>query len=324
MNSWTKERLNRLIADAVEENLNLEYKRAASLENNDSNKVEITRDVSAFANSAGGTLIYGIAEFADKNRRHRPERLDPVSRAVASKEWLEQIIQTIQPRIDGVVIHPVPIDETADTVCYVVEVPQSHTAHQARDHVYYKRQNFNRPPMEDYEVRDVMNRRGRPRIRALVRVDGMDRHENYPGRISVKLENLGRMLVRDYMADLQVPTQINGFVAFDEPHGPPEVGPDGAFWPVRLLPRLRRQPLFPSGTVTLWQEFRKNIGYFAVQGGPRPSSQRLQVWIYADELEPIRGSVPVADALGRWALVPPVSHIEEASGHQESPPSSSQ
>jgi hypothetical protein len=31
-------------------------------------------------------------------------------------------------------------------------------AHQARDYRYYKRHNFNALPMEDYEVRDVMNR----------------------------------------------------------------------------------------------------------------------------------------------------------------------
>lgn len=139
MNEWTKERLERMVADGVEENLSLDYKRADALAKTDGKKAEITKDVSAFTNSAGGFLIYGVAEPADKAKRHLPERLDPVRRAVISKEWLEQIIQTIQPRIEGVLIHPVTIDEQAGLVCYVVEVPQSHTAHQARDHRYYKR-----------------------------------------------------------------------------------------------------------------------------------------------------------------------------------------
>jgi hypothetical protein len=303
MSSWTRERLERLIADGVEESVTLEYKRAGSLANTDSNKVEITKDVSAFANSAGGTLIYGIAEPDDKKQRHRPQRLDPVSRSLASKEWLEQIIQTIQPRIDGVVIHPVPIDEAANTVCYVVEVPQSHTAHQARDHVYYKRQNFNRPPMEDYEVRDVMNRRSQPRIRAFVRIDNINGARLFPGIIKLRLENFGRALVRDYMADLQFPTQIKGFVAFDAPNGPPENGPEGAFWPVRLSPKLPTQPLFPTASVVLSQAFRPDVGFYPVDGANRSSATTLRVVVYADEIEPLHGSIPVMDALDKWVCI---------------------
>ena len=168
MSEWTKEKLEQLIADRVEESLNLDYKRADALVKTEAKKAEVTKDVSAFANSAGGVLIYGIAEPNDRAKRHLPERLDPVRRADVSKEWLEQVIQTIQPRIEGVVIHPVTIDEQAGLVCYVVEVPQSHTAHQARDHVYYKRHNFNSLPMEDYEVRDVMNRRAHPKLLASI------------------------------------------------------------------------------------------------------------------------------------------------------------
>ena len=104
-------------------------------------------------------LIYGVAEPQDKPKRYIPDRLDPVLRTEISKEWLGQLIHSIQPRIDAVVIHPVTIDERKREVCYVVEIPQSHTAHQARDHVYCKRHNFSAEPMEDYEVRDVMNRK---------------------------------------------------------------------------------------------------------------------------------------------------------------------
>ena len=82
----------------------------------DAKKAEITKDVSAFANSAGGVLIYGIAEPPDRAERHKPGRPDPICRANFSKEWLEQIIQSIQPRIDGVNIIPVEIDAKAGTV----------------------------------------------------------------------------------------------------------------------------------------------------------------------------------------------------------------
>jgi hypothetical protein len=168
MSEWTKQRLEQMIADGVEESLTLDYKSAASLSKasggQPDRKAELVKDVTAFANSSGGVLIYGVAEYKDAAHKHLPERIDPIQRSDISKEWIDQIIQTIQPRIDGVVIHPVEIDDQQNTVCYVVEIQQSHTAHQARDHVYYKRQNFTNCPMEDYEVRDVMGRRTQPRV----------------------------------------------------------------------------------------------------------------------------------------------------------------
>ncbi len=164
MSEWTKQKLEQMIADKVEENLTLDYKRADSLIKSDAKKAELVKDVSAFANSSGGVLIFGVAESDDKTKRHLPERLDPINRVEISKEWIEQVIQTIQPRIEGIVIHPVTINESQNQVCYVVEVPQSHTAHQARDYIYYKRHNFNNLPMEDYEIRDVMNRKMYPRV----------------------------------------------------------------------------------------------------------------------------------------------------------------
>lgn len=161
---WDQARLERYITEGIEENLTLDYKAAAALDKSDKKKIEITKDVSAMANSAGGILIYGIAEFQDKALEHLPEKLDPVDRTAYSKEWLEHIIGNIQPRIDGVVIHPVPISSAANHVVYVVEIPQSHTAHQAKDMRYYKRFNFESVMMSDYEIRDVMGRRQYPHI----------------------------------------------------------------------------------------------------------------------------------------------------------------
>lgn len=75
---FTKEYLEHLIADQVEEGGQLEYKAAASLGRTNEQKKEITKDVSAFANAAGGILIYGIREHAEKEKRHLPEAFDPV------------------------------------------------------------------------------------------------------------------------------------------------------------------------------------------------------------------------------------------------------
>lgn len=162
--NWTESRLQNFITSEIEESLTLEYKSAEALDRNETKKKEITKDVSAMANSAGGMLIYGIAEHNDLDKRHLPERITPVDRRKYPREWVEQIIQAIRPRIDGIVIHSVNLSSGENDVAFVIEIPQSNTAHQANDHRYYKRFNFQAVPMEDYEIRDVMFREQTPNI----------------------------------------------------------------------------------------------------------------------------------------------------------------
>jgi predicted HTH transcriptional regulator len=58
----TKSDLDRLIADDIQESLTLDYKDARALGKTDPQRNELCKDVSAFANSAGGQIIYGIQE----------------------------------------------------------------------------------------------------------------------------------------------------------------------------------------------------------------------------------------------------------------------
>jgi hypothetical protein len=157
--------LKTLISDGVEESIQLEYKSADALQNTEHYKKEIAKDVSAMANAAGGVIIYGIKEFGSGDKKHLPEKITPVKRSVISKEWLEQVISNgISPRIDGLRIHPVSLNQV-DEVVYVVEIPQSSTAHQnTKEFKYYKRYNFQSVPMLDYEIKDIMNRLKYPLI----------------------------------------------------------------------------------------------------------------------------------------------------------------
>lgn len=162
--SWTESRLQNFITSEIEESLTLEYKSGEALDRNETKKKEITKDVSAMANSAGGIIVYGIREFEQESKRHLPEKIVPVDRRQYPREWVEQIIQAIRPRIDGIVIHSVNLSSGETDVAFVIEIPQSNTAHQASDHRYYKRFNFQAVPMEDYEIRDVMFREQTPNI----------------------------------------------------------------------------------------------------------------------------------------------------------------
>src|SRR5262245_12071389 len=98
------------------ENRNLDFKASGFVKHDrDKLRLDITKDVSSFADSAGGKIIYGVAED--------PLRLDPFDPKLFSRERLEQIITSnIAPRIPDV---RVDVVSTADgKVLYVVEIPQ--------------------------------------------------------------------------------------------------------------------------------------------------------------------------------------------------------
>jgi hypothetical protein len=151
----TLEEVQRLIQNQVQESLHLDYKGSDALDPIRVRTAEIAKDVSSFANSDGGAIIYGVAE-----ENQLPSKIDDgVDHNRFSRERLEQIIQSnISPKIDGVEIVQIPI--SIERSVYVVWVPKSFRGpHQASDCRYYKRFNFQSAPMEDYEINDVRSRR---------------------------------------------------------------------------------------------------------------------------------------------------------------------
>ncbi len=203
--NWTEQKIQNYIDSEIEESLTLEYKSGDALGKSDYQKQEITKDVSAMANSAGGVLIFGISEFSPTDKRHLPEKIIPVNRAEFSREWLEQIINSIRPRIDGIVIHSVNLSSGENDVVYVVEIPQSNTAHQAGNHRYYKRFNFQSVPMEDYEVRDVMFREQTPDILLSFLIE-VTNENNWS--LIIKARNNGSAFAQYVACLLDVPTTL--------------------------------------------------------------------------------------------------------------------
>jgi hypothetical protein len=203
----TKEALEQLIRDRVEESSVIEYKSAAALDPN--KKDEITKAISAFANAGGGTVVYGLAELAGPNGIKVPGRLDPVDAVKFSKERLDQMIDLIRPLISGIVITPIHIGPSDTDFVYVVDVPQGETAHQSSDLKYYARRNFRAVAMADHEIRDVMNRSSHPKIEAELRIVVSGRPDK-ESRIAIRLRNTGNIMARHYAAVLRLPMQING------------------------------------------------------------------------------------------------------------------
>ncbi len=159
---WDEDDILSMIRDQVKESLELDYKSSADLQrDSDKKKDGISIAVASFANSAGGTLVYGIVE---ENRL--PVRIDNgYDPTDITREWLEQVINSrIQRRIDGIRINQIELRTTQPgKVLYVVHVPQSTRApHMASDKRFYRRFNFQSVPMEEYEVRDVSARASGP------------------------------------------------------------------------------------------------------------------------------------------------------------------
>jgi hypothetical protein len=204
---WSQVKIQSYISDQIQESLTLDYKAAAALMKTDSKKTEITKDVSAMANSAGGVLIYGIREYTEKRKEHLPEKLDPVNQNEITKEWIEQVINTIYPKIEGIIITPVSIDNSDHlAVVYVVEIPQGKTAYQATDKRYYKRYNFLSIPMDDYEISDVMGRNQCPRIKVDFSLETKGSMvTTITNTLHIIISNVGSVYARYVNAIFQIP-----------------------------------------------------------------------------------------------------------------------
>ena len=160
---WQESDVLSLITNRVRESLILEYKSCDALARADAKKREISKDVSALANSAGGVIVYGVME--DRGT-HEPKDVDiGYDPTDLSAEWLEQVINSnVQRRITGVRINTVDLISTRPgKVLYVVYVPESNLApHMAADKRFYKRFETQAVAMEEYEVRNLMRQEHYP------------------------------------------------------------------------------------------------------------------------------------------------------------------
>jgi hypothetical protein len=150
----------KMVDAEIEETLTLEYKASPALTRDSKNVLELCKDVSAMANSAGGQIIYGIGE--DK-KTHKPTSVDDgVTDEKITREWLHQILgSNIHPRIDRLSVQRIPLSEAG--FGYVISVePTQNGPHQAPDRKYYKRYELEAVAMEDYEVRDILRRATTP------------------------------------------------------------------------------------------------------------------------------------------------------------------
>jgi hypothetical protein len=250
----TKADLDRLIVDEVKESLTLDYKASGALGKESKQRDELCKDVTAFANSAGGQIVYGVEE--DKTL---PTNVDDGADPSITKEWIEQVIDSrVQPRIEGLVIIPIPL---AKGYGFVLTIPQatSRAPHQAPDKKYYKRQNFQSSPMEDYEIRDTLRRATTPVLQVTLSLAGQKtaqlqfashQEQSKPITLNALVTNQSPQPAYHsviYLGlDRAIGTPIN--VGFDRSNPPPGHADDQKIWFVKRYMSPPDQPIFQEAT----------------------------------------------------------------------------
>lgn len=294
---WDEVALRQYIDNETEESLTLDYKAGDALDRTDKKKVEITKDVSAMANSAGGTIIYGIKEYDDPSKRHLPESIAPINRTLFSKEWLEQVINNIRPRVSNIVIHPVNLSSGSNDVAYVVEVSQSNTAHQALDFRYYKRFNFQSVPMADYEIRDVINRASTPEAAVEFKYQTKGMHSSvHTYKLEVYVRNLGIQVINNFQLEFTFP-RIIGY-ARNLIHKKENIDLGSIETGDYLITYRSKTVLFPNekrdiGREIVW-DYEMNSEKYGKLRSLELTGEEVSVWwtLYADNMPPKQDKVP--------------------------------
>ncbi len=199
--TWTEEDVLQRIGQP--ESTTLEFKESKLLSSQNKLLKELSQDISAFANTEGGTIIIGIQE-----KRSRPRialeiegEIDPEQHPLIH---LQQMLESsVQPQLQRLTCQSVSFSD--GKAVYVISVPKGHTAHQARDGVYYTRSGFRTRIMPDHLVRLLMLKGSIPR--ATLSIDNCDiveKHEQHEYRFDLLVENSGEVSIRDFLLAVSI------------------------------------------------------------------------------------------------------------------------
>lgn len=262
----------------------------------------LSKQVSAFANGAGGRLYLGIDDDG---------RIDggvPVDlKGGGTRAWLEDIITTsVEPPVKDFNVFEVrprgdrPSRIREGHAVYVIELLTSDTApHQAKDHRYYLRIAGKSRPMGNVHVRDVLRRTHHPQI-GVTRVDPYGAPEQIMfdprgpkvfASFRVFVGNQGRVLANHVGLDVVLPRSLVGREIRAR-----NLEMEGVHWTQRpgeiTFFRYHPMPLFPTQEIffsRFWIGIHSNNMELirSGEGGVR--------WrIYADDAPPLDGFTPFA------------------------------
>ncbi|TXF90834.1 ATP-binding protein [Neolewinella aurantiaca] len=201
------EELKRFVKDKREEDVHLEFKRAVHLNFNDKNrnsdKKNLSKCLSGFANSDGGILIWGI-EAAMNNGVDCATRLKPINELKKFSNRLNSLEgQSVVPTIEGVRHEIILLESEGDRGFIKTFVPKSRVApHMAlySDKHYYKRSGDSFYIAEHYDITDMFARDKSPMLDIKIsdmswRRIGAEQNE-FRAEIVFAVENKGKAIAK--------------------------------------------------------------------------------------------------------------------------------
>lgn len=157
----------RLVDERFQEGVQLEFKtrrlnRSGELHNEDS--VNLGATLSAFSNSMGGLLIWGVEAKKDiETNIDCASRTEPIPEIDRFKsDVVRRVGQILTPRNDSIVVESVPSISKEGHGYLVILVGRSerrpHRSEAKGDKQYYKRVGDSSYPMEHYDIEDSFKR----------------------------------------------------------------------------------------------------------------------------------------------------------------------
>jgi hypothetical protein len=139
------------------ESIFLDYKKELFFETQ-KQKIELGKDISSFANTKGGCLLYGIDEDRQSiDSAPIPKEdygMEPINRQLLD---IENILGSIiSPSLPELRIRQISLEHDISKMVYLIWHPKSwvapHMVSGFKNNRYYKRGNFKSEPMEEHEV----------------------------------------------------------------------------------------------------------------------------------------------------------------------------
>ena len=150
-----------LLLKGQPESARLEFKSSDLFKKEKPKVIEdLTREVSAFANSEGGVIVIGMRERKEGKTRVADDLDDGVAISEVPPEWLQQTVEAnLSPYLPGIRFSAVRLSGAREgRVAYVIGVPKGATAYQAKDKLYYGRSEYQVQALPDHEIRLRMSR----------------------------------------------------------------------------------------------------------------------------------------------------------------------
>ena len=202
--NWTEEDLQQLIGQPESFTLEFHESRVRSPGKNFARL--LARDISAFANSEGGSIVLGVRESRGRPRLalEGDEGIDPKLLSLDQLRYLAEI--SVRPAMQGIQCQAIPLSgERTGRVVYVIVVPKGDTAYQANDYIYYGRNGFRSEPLPDHLVRLIMLRGATATARLEVdHCETLTKDEYDQYRFHLIVVNNGQRSIEDFLLAVSV------------------------------------------------------------------------------------------------------------------------